>query len=336
MAKRVRPVVKRRELDIEITRDGQAKARLKLSEALDKVINSMVAEGFRERTVRDYRRVWTWFFDCLNGELGENIRFVDQVTAEHFREYMAYCLTEEGHSPVTVNIRLRALKSMFNRMEREGIITDNPVKKVRRVKQDEKPIVAMTEEQFKRLIAQIDKDTFAGFRDYVAILTMYDTGMRINEINALEPTDIDFENSVIMLPGAKNKNRKTRAVPVSEEVLGLLKRLMYETQQYFGKVDRVFTNNFGEPLKDDLLRKRLYKYGVRAGLHGIVRVSPHTLRHSFAKLFILNGGDIFTLQKILGHVDITTTRKYIEVLVEDVVKAHKRYTPTKRLKIEDR
>lgn len=327
MAKRIRPVVKRYEQPVVDSR------RLTVADALDKVLTVTMAEGYRPRTLKDYRRIWTWFFDYLSAS-GANVRYIDEVTTDHFREYIADCLTR-NLSPVTVNVRVRALKAIFNRLHEEGLIEENPAARVRKLKTDEKAVQPLTEAQFKRLLSVIDKSTFAGLRDYAAILLMYDAGLRVNEVNALEPADVDFDNCVIMLPGAKNKNRKSRAVPISESLAGLLRQLIQETEEYFGSAPRVFTNNYGEPMEPERLRKRMYEYGKAAGLHGIVRVSPHTLRHTFALRFIQSGQSVFALQKILGHASIETTRRYVNLQHDDIVRAHKRFSPLKNISVTD-
>ena len=116
----------------------------------------------------------------------------------------------DGLAAGTVNIRLGGVKSIFSRLVKEGILTENPCKDIPKLQTDEKPIFAFSDRQLKRLFSIIDKTSVAGYRDYVAMITMLYCGLRANEIENLEISDIDFDNSVIMLPGSKNKNRKIR------------------------------------------------------------------------------------------------------------------------------
>jgi site-specific recombinase XerD len=196
---------------------------------------------------------------------------------------------------------------------------DNPVAPVRKLKTDEKTVGALTDEQVRRLFAQIDKtNSYAGYRDYCAMLTMLKCGLRINEINSLEVSDVDFENNVIMLPGAKNKNRKNRAVPMTRKVTQELQQFISETTDFFGEVPTVFVNNEGHRMDDELIRKRMYQYKVKAGLKGECRSSPHNLRHTFATNFLKNGGDINSLREIMGHSDIKTTQVYLSYTDTDI------------------
>ncbi|MGI2732496.1 tyrosine-type recombinase/integrase [Bacillus cytotoxicus] len=113
----------------------------------------------------------------------------------------------------------------------------------------------------------IDKTSYAGYRDYVAMLVMLKCGLRINEVNSLEVGDVDFDNGVILLSGRKNKNRKSRVIPMSKKVQNELAQLVTETKEYFdGLGKHVFVNSFGEPLKYDHIRKRMNYYVKQAGL----------------------------------------------------------------------
>lgn len=313
-----------------------AGARLTLDEALQKVLNSAASESYRPRTLSDYRKVWAWTFGTLNDELGANIQYVDEVTLDHLRKYVRVCL-DRGNSAGTVNVRVRAIKAMFNRLAKEGYITENPATQLQKLRQDEKTLNVFGTAEIKRLLSVIDKSTYAGFRDYCAILLGYDAGLRGCEINALEITDIDFDNNVIMLPGAKNKNRRSRAVPISESLAKLLRQLIEESREFFGSNIRyVFLTNDGERMAEGRIRSRMHEYGKRAGLNGTIRVSPHTLRHSFATRWLNNQGDLVTLSRILGHTDLSTTKRYLNINLDDISRAHKKFSPLNDLAVSDR
>lgn len=311
--KRRTGVSKRREVNVG---RGTVKPYKTITEALETVMNIYIAEGYRDRTMNDYRKYWQEFTEIAGFLPDENI---SDITADHLRKYIAFMLKERGLSPVTVNIRLGGIRAIFTRLEKEGIINESPAAKVRKLKTEEQRLLTLTDTQVRRIFKVIDRDSFAGFRDYCAMLTMLKCGLRSNEINALEISDVDLENRVILLPGAKNKNRKTRTVPISPKVAEELEQLIGETREYFGDhITHVFTNQFGEPLREDHLRKRMDKYARTSGLKDECRASPHSLRHSFAVNFLKNGGDIRTLMKVLGHSDLSTTQIYLD-FTDDVV-----------------
>lgn len=305
-----KPIVRRRNIkaDAHIQVD-----RITVDSALERVLNIYSAENRRNRTMKDYAAYWEQFFRVVPR------KYLDEVTPDDFRTFINVLLRKRGLSAVTVNVRLNGIRAMFNRLFDEGYIETNPVSNIRKLKTDEQPVRPLSDEQLKRLFAQVDKQSFAGYRDYCAMLTIVRASCRINEINSLEITDLDFENRVIMLPGSKNKNRKNRAVPLSEDLIRELQQLISETREYFGAgVKHVFVNNRGERLQEDLLRKRMHKYAKQSGLNKECRCSPHSLRHSFAVRSLKNGMDIRTLAKIMGHSDLNTTKVYLNYTNEDI------------------
>src|SRR5690606_28213968 len=166
-------------------------------------------------------------------------------------------------------------------------------------------------------------------RDKVAMSLILDTGMRVNEVFSLEVSEIDFKTRSITLPASKNKNRKPRIIPLSNAVLKLLLELITENKVHFDS-KYVFLSNFGEQYNPNSFRSRLRMYKDLSGIKK--RVSPHALRHQFCHDYIMNGGDIFTLQRIVGHADIQTTRKYIQMTGVDIQSQHSLYSPIVRLR----
>lgn len=285
--------------------------------ALDRLIMIYQTELYRDKTIMGYRAYFKEFIDII-----DKVN-LDAVTEEDFRRYIAELLNVRRLSPVTVNIRLSSVRAMFKRMQNEGIIEHNPAERIRKLKVDEKRIFTLTDDQVRRLFSVIDTDYFAAYRDYVAMLVMLKCGLRSNEINSLEVRDIDFENNVIVLPGAKNKNRKTRVVPMTPKVKREMSELIAEVRDTFGSdVTLVFTNQFGEPLRFDRIRKRMQIYAKKAGLDTEVRASPHSLRHTFAVNYLRNGGDLRSLQMILGHADLATTQIYLDYTDDTVVEKY--------------
>ncbi|WP_404459498.1 tyrosine-type recombinase/integrase [Sutcliffiella horikoshii] len=281
-----------------------------VTDALTSVMNIYITEGYRDRTMNDYRKYWDEFITTAGIMSKDNIC---DVTVHDIRKYIAIMLKERGLSPVTVNIRLGGVRAIFTRLEAEGVINESPVKMVRKLKTDEQRVLMLSDKQIRRLFSVIDKDSFAGFRDYVAMLTMLKCGLRANEINSVETSDVDFENRVILLPGAKNKNRKTRSVPISTKVADEIAQLVTESREYFGNsITHIFVNQFGEPMREDQLRKRMDKYARLAGLKEECRASPHSLRHTFSVNYLRGGGDIRSLQAILGHSSLESTEIYLD------------------------
>jgi integrase/recombinase XerD len=176
------------------------------------------------------------------------------------------------------------------------------------------------------LLQQPNKKDYVGFRDYCAMVLLLDTGLRANELISLKTEHIDFQSRVIVLSGQQNKNRKPRIVPISHTTVKLLHQLVTENKASFAS-ERLFLSCYGEPLGQNQFNKRLKYYGQLAGIDKEIRCTAHTFRHTFAKNYILNGGDSFTLQRILGHYDLRMTRRYIQMDRNDLVNQHTQFSP---------
>ncbi|UTR09436.1 tyrosine-type recombinase/integrase [Evansella sp. LMS18] len=289
------------------------------SEALERVMRIYIAEGYRKRTIQDYRR---YFTECIDS-IGKP--YMEDITEGDIRKYLTFLLEERGLSPVTVNIRLSSIRATFNRMEAESIIDYNPLTTVKKVKEDEQLPKILNETQVKRLFNAVDKDTYVGFRDYCMMLLALKCGLRGNEIEALEMRDIDFDNEVIMLPGAKNKNRRNRPVPMHRKVTESVRQLIDETREYFGEVSYIFVNQFGEKSQPGAFRKRVYRYATVSGLQKECSSSPHCLRHTFAVRFLNSPyGNIRALQVILGHSHLSTTEVYLDYTNDSIQEQYRK------------
>ncbi|MFB1098286.1 tyrosine-type recombinase/integrase [Terribacillus sp. JSM ZJ617] len=315
---------------------------LTLQQAIDLVIAGKSAEGLRERTMKDYRKDWGYFITWL--ERNYEIETVDKLTPHIFRDYINYLKYDapkyQGHkyihndqgrglSDTTINIRLRVYRAMFNFLEREELIEVNPMSNVRLLRQDIDLTNCFTNDEVKELLRQPNQRDYVGFRDYVAMLLLLDSGIRANELLSLRITDVDFQTRFITLDGERNKNRKPRLVPISAHTVKLLLQLVNENKKHFS-TDRLFLSSYGEPLGQNHFNKRLKYYGEKAGIKD-KKVTAHVYRHTWAKNMTLNGCDAFTLQKMGGWSDIRTMRRYIQMDTDDLRKSHDIHSPVMQI-----
>jgi integrase/recombinase XerD len=314
-----------------------------LDEAFELFCKVKEAEGKRKRTLLDYRKHWGYFRKWLDSYHPE-ITFIRQVTPTIGREYYLYMASDRSKyqgvsnrylpgvklAPATVAIRLRSFRAMFRFWTIEGVIKENPTLNIKPPKEDEEEIVVFSEEQLMSMLSAANRKTFKGFRDWVLMTLLADTGLRISEAVSLTTELIDFSNNVIRLPASLNKNRKKRVVPFSSHVSANLHELIEENRLHF-ETDFVFVDVYGKQLTADAVRKIFRRYAEKAGLIGKVKFSPHVFRHFFCRQYLLNGGDIATLQAIVGHADITTTRKYLQVETTHIRSQHEKFSPINRL-----
>ncbi|MFS8630403.1 MAG: tyrosine-type recombinase/integrase [Bacillales bacterium] len=232
---------------------------------------------------------------------------------------------DSGIGDVTLNMYLRAWRVFFRFLHEEGYIQNNPAEDIRLVKTERRIIQTFTKEQVKRLLAVPDRTTFTGYRNYVLMLLLLDTGIRIGEAERLKLTDIRWRDRSIVVYG---KGRKERVVPFQKT----LERHLQEYVRIRGHLphDYLFVNINNEPMKKRSMQDEIRKIGLEAGIKG-VRVSPHTFRHTFAKFYIMNGGDVFSLQKILGHSTLEMCQIYVSMFGTDLAKQHSKYSPLESL-----
>jgi len=178
------------------------------------------------------------------------------------------------------------------------------------------------------LLKQPDLERFVGLRDFCFLLLLLDTGVRLSEGLGLRVADVDLERGCAVVIGKGNKQRE----------VGLSARLVAELRSYLSRREAavadigcpdsawLFPNDVGRRLAAKTVQQKLRKYADEGGIRG-VRVSPHTLRHTYALNFVRSGGDPFTLQKVLGHESLETTRRYCELASADVLRRQRELSP---------
>lgn len=337
--------LKKRNRVTKLAKPTKSYPKLTQQNAVDMVVSGKRTEGVRERTLKDYVKMWEYFTDWLNDNY--EVDYINDLTAEVFRNYINYMKYDKrkysGHkyinaekqgvglSETTININLRCLKALFNWLYREDLIEVNPMENVKILRQDNKDDLtnALTDNEVKDILAIPNKRDFVGYRDFVAINTLLDSGLRSQELLSLRADDVDFKTRFITVKSSESKNRKIRLVPISTHVAKMLLQLITENTEHF-KTDRVFLSSYGEPLGANHFNKRLKYYAEKASVTG-KKVTAHVYRHTWARSMVLNGCDPFTLQKLGGWADIRTMRRYIQMDVSEMRASHDEFSPVNKL-----
>lgn len=242
------------------------------------------------------------------------------ITADHVREYIAELLDEE-RSPVTINGKLRAFNVFFKHLKENCYLNHNIIEEIDKLQEHRTIIKTFSPSQLKLILEQPDKKTFTGLRDYTILLTFIDTGIRLGGLLGLKVKDVNLEFNYFTVV---EKGNKERVVPIGERLSLAIKDYLEAANL---KADNyLFCSVYDNKLDKRSLQERITNYGKQAGIKGI-RVSPHTFRHTFAKYYLMNGGNIFDLQKILGHTSLEMVKKYLNLLDEDIREQHKKYSP---------
>ena len=220
---------------------------------------------------------------------------------------------------------ISAIKSFFNYLIFEGYIKESPISNIEAPKQEKKLPVVLTEDEIKNLINSIDLNHDFGQRNKTIIEILYGTGIRVSELVNLKLSNIFFKENIIKVIG---KGNKERFVPLGE--IASCEMKIYINDRNRLKIDSkssdiLFLNRYGRRLTRSMIFKIISDASKRIGLDK--KISPHTLRHSFATHLIKNGADLRTIQLILGHESITTTEIYTHLDTLHLEEVLKKYHP---------
>lgn len=222
-------------------------------------------------------------------------------------------LREAGVSAISVNTYLRAINAFFRWRHSEGYVSE--LLNIPKLKEEQKILATLTPEQVQRIVGFRPKGSCQQ-RIYTLACVLLDTGLRIDEALSLRRFDVDFDNLLLRVRG---KGAKERLVPMSVEMRKLLWRwLRNRPTDGF-----VFGSRGGSKLGQRNLLRDFKQWGSRLCITG-VRFSFHTLRHTFAVNYIRNGGDVFRLQRVLGHSSLEMTRRYVNLQTSDLQAVHDR------------
>jgi integrase/recombinase XerD len=315
-----------------------ARKKMKLKDAIQGYMLRCQSKGLSFRTREWYEQKLTCFCQYLQAQL--QITDLASVTLWHLRAFVI--AVQEGKagtvtlqprksekvSDLTVKGYVQVLKGFFNWCISEELIKENPAAKLENPKVASYIIPTFEESQIKALLAACDLKTPLGYRDYTIMFLLLDTGIRLSELCNLKLDDIHRDYIEVL-----GKGNKQREVGIHPQTVQHIWKYVNKFRQPHNENERhVFLNRYGKPLTDSGIAQAIADIGKRAGLSG-VRVSPHTFRHTFARMYLDNGGDVYKLSRSLGHSEIGTTEEYLkDFKSRDARKEHDTYSPVNRLK----
>lgn len=286
-----------------------------------------VEKGLSKNTVDSYRYDLEGFFNFLF-ETEKSIKEERSLfTRGDITNYMAK-LKNDTYSSATISRFISAIKGFCKFLVMEKIIFEDPTEGLRKPKQWEKLPKALDVSDIKKLldatfkITDINKNPLY-IRESAMFELMYSSGLRVSEIIFLKVNDIDFENGFLRVVG---KGSKERIVPLNQRALKKIKKYILELRPDLLKNKQspyLFLTGRGMPMTRQRFWQSLKKYGNFLG----IELSPHTLRHSFATHLLEGGADLRSVQKMLGHSDISTTQIYTKVTMDRIKKAYLDHHP---------
>ncbi|MFO7898854.1 MAG: tyrosine recombinase XerC [Planctomycetota bacterium] len=305
---------------------SRPRADMTLLDWLDVFLGYLETErDYSEHTIRAY-----------SGDVVEFVRFSDRGDGlrpgdiDHLllRSYLAR-LRGEGRSRSTIARKLSAVRSFLRFLVREEVIEENPAADVRTPRKSKRLPATLDETEVRRLLEQPDPATFLGARDRAILEVLYSTGMRAGELVGANLDDLDLIGEVIRVRG---KRKKERLAHLGSYAVAALSAYLDARRRHpkAPRFDRraLILNRSGGRLTARSVRRLLTKHLKRAGLEP--RISPHTLRHSFATHLLDHGADLRSVQELLGHESLQTTQVYTHVSAERLKRIYDRAHPRAR------
>tara|TARA_B100000963_G_scaffold98503_1_gene85088 strand:+ start:52 stop:948 length:897 start_codon:yes stop_codon:yes gene_type:complete len=220
---------------------------------------------------------------------------------------------------------ISAIKSFFNYLIFEGYIEKSPISDIESPKLEKKLPEVLTELEIEELIKSIDIKKNFGQRNRTIIEVLYGTGMRVSELVNLKLSNIFFKENIIKITGKGNKERFVPLGRIASNEIREYLKIRDNTIIDSKFSDIVFLNRYGRGLTRSMIFKIISDSYKKIGLDK--KISPHTLRHSFATHLLKNGADLRTIQIILGHESITTTEIYTHLDTYHLEEVLKKYHP---------
>ena len=279
------------------------------------------ARNYSEHTIRAYTRDLSEFADFLT----EHGRSLADARTIDVRSFLA-SLRERELARATIARKLAAVRSLYKFLIVRGHCETNPVIGLRTPRLHRKLPRFLDETEVRRLVESPDTTTLPGLRDRTILETLYSTGVRVSELVGISVGDVDFLSEAIRTRG---KGKKERLVPIGRIALAVMDEFLERRRLAERKKPErnapLFTNKLGTRLTARSVNRILKKYILKLGLKG--KITPHTLRHTFATHLLNRGADLRSVQELLGHEHVSSTQIYTHVTTERMRQVYEKAHP---------
>lgn len=292
------------------------------------------ASRYSDATIHQYKQI---FRDFIAGIQARTLNDVDSDDVEMF------LALKENVSDSTLAKYHTALCSLFSWALAQRFVEENIMRYVARPKPEERAVQPFTEHEVRAMLGACERSkTYTrpgkapcnnarptADRDIAIILTLVDTGVRASELCGLQIASVDFKKRDLIVFG---KGDKERVLPFDARTGQAIWTYLATRKADDPRVDEPLfvSTRTGDAFDRQALRRLLVHIGERAGVSG---VHPHKFRHTFAINYLRNGGDIFTLQRMMGHTSLEMVKRYLAVANTDVKSAHRRASPVANWKL---
>ena len=263
------------------------------------------ARNLREGTIKHYQDAFKQIFKYLDKDI-----LIEDMTKEVFADFMLALRENKAVNEMSIYTYSRDLKTVMYFFMEQGWLERY---KIKLAKTDKQPIETYTDEDLRKLLKKpnLKQCSFTEYKAWVIVNFLLSTGVRQNSLANIKIKDIDFDNKVVYVN--ITKNRKPLIVPLNDDIIQILKEyLRYRNGE---REDYLFCNIFGKKLVRSTLYHSLWQYNKD---RGVETTGLHRFRHTFAKKWVLMGGNVVTLSKILGHHSLEITQNYLNILTCDM------------------
>ena len=291
-----------------------------LKEGFEKFIRHCKIKDLSESTIKYYFNCYDYFRNFLKKKLDydENIKLskIDKTMIEEFNLWLK---NKYNMNNTTINTRIRGIRALLYYLMRQNFLEDF---NINLLKTDKKIKRTYNDQELKKLLEKpdLEKCNFSRYRNWVIVNFLLATAVRAKSLRNIKVKDIDLENGVVYINTIKN--RKQQVLPLSRRLIEVLEE--YLDYRNGEPEEFVFCSIYGYKLKSGSLNSAIRRYNHS---RGVEKTSIHLFRHTFAKKWILNGGDPFRLKKILGHSSMKVVNEYINMFAEDLKKNFNTFNP---------
>ncbi|MDD3173711.1 MAG: site-specific integrase [Herbinix sp.] len=293
---------------------------LTLEEAFGQFIKMCTLKNLSPKTIETYE----WHYKILVKYLDGNTP-ISEIDRNVIDDYIIHLKQSGTIRDITINTYLRSIRVFLYYLMKQNLMDEFVIQML---KVDKIIKETYTDPELKLLLKKPDIKTcdFTEYKTWVFSNYLLATGNRISSVLGIRIKDLDFTNYLINV--TKTKNRKAQIIPMSKVLASIL--LEYMQYRNGEEDDYLFCNSYGEMGNIHTFEGLLQRYNRK---RGVAKTSAHLYRHTFAKNWIINGGDIFRLQKILGHSDLTVVKEYVNMFSNDLSIDFDKFNPLDNMNI---
>ena len=254
---------------------------------------------------------------------GQGILKVQEVSETSLNSYILF-LEKEGKAASTVSRYIASFKGFFEYCLKHGVIANDPAERLKPPKVEKKFPQILTISETQKLMEGPDVKSEKGIRDKAMLELLYATGIRVSELISLKMSDMNLAMEYVVC----HEKSKDRIIPFGNAAKEALVVYLEKTREHMlddSESEYLFVNCSGKPMSRQGFWKLIKHYAEKAGIEK--EITPHTFRHSFAAHLLENGADVQSVQKMMGHADVSTTQMYVEMQAGNVRDVYKKFHP---------